>query len=68
MNLVPVAVAILGTIYTKYQRQCCDDANDTVLIENNGVAPEWSCNPFSSDSITFNESSITSIIAELSQH
>ena len=44
-----------------------DDASDTVLIENNGVAPEWGCNPFSSNSIVFNENSITSLIAEFSQ-
>ena len=24
----------------------CDDASDTILIENNGVAPQWDCNPF----------------------
>ena len=24
----------------------CDDASETVLIENNRVAPEWGCNPF----------------------
>ena len=27
-------------------RQHCDDASDTVFIENNRVAPEWGCNPF----------------------
>ena len=32
-------------------RQLWDDAGDSVLIESNGVAPEWGCNPFSSDSI-----------------
>ena len=30
----------LGLIYTKRQRQCCDDVWDSVLIENNRVAPE----------------------------
>ena len=34
-------------------RQLCNDA------------PEWSCNPFSSDSIDFNENRITSVMAEL---
>ena len=48
-------------------RQLCDDASDTILIENIGGAPEWSCNPFSSDSIVFNENSIASVIAELLQ-
>ena len=46
----------------------CDDAGDTVLNENNGIAPEWYCNPFSSDPIDFNENRIASVIAELSQH
>ena len=49
-------------------RQLCDDVSDTVLIENNRVAPEWGCNPFSNDSIVFNKNIIASIIAELSQH
>ena len=55
----------LGPIYTKRQRQRCDDACDFVLIENNIVAPEWVCNPFSSDSIVFNKNRITSVIAVL---
>ena len=38
---------LLGCIYTKCQQQICDDASDSVLIENNRVAAEWSCNPFS---------------------
>ena len=46
--------------------QLCDDASDTGLTENNGVAPEWGCNPFSSDTIVLND--IASIIAEFSQH
>ena len=44
-------------------RQLCDDASDSVLIENNGVAPEWGCYPFLSDSTDFNENRITSVIA-----
>ena len=55
----------LGSVYTKRQRQCCDDACDSVLTENNGVAPEWSCNPFSSNSTVFNDNSMTSVIAAL---
>ena len=39
--------------------QFCDDACDSVLIENNGIASESGCNPFSSDSIVFNENRIT---------
>ena len=49
-------------------RELSNDACDSVLIENNGVAPEWGCNLFSSDSTDFNENRIASIIAELSQH
>ena len=47
-------------------RQLCE-ACDSVLIENNGVTPEWVCNLFSSDSTDFNENRIASVIAELSQ-
>ena len=36
-------------------QQLCDDASNTVLIENNGVAPDWSCYPFLSNSIVINE-------------
>ena len=45
----------------------CHDANNIVLIENNGVTPEWGCNPFLSYSIVFNENGIASVIAELLQ-
>ena len=58
-------MAGLGLVYTKCQRQCCDDACDSNLIENNRVAPEWICNPFSSDSTDFNENKIASLIAAL---
>ena len=47
--------------------QLCDDANDTVLIENNWVTPDWDFNPFSSYIIICNENSIISVITELSQ-
>ena len=57
----------LRPVYTKRQHQHCDDTNDIVLIENNGVAPEWGWDQFLSNSIDFNENSIASIIAELSQ-
>ena len=46
-------------------QQLCDDTSNTVLIENNGVTPEWGCNPFSSDSIVFNENSMASVITVL---
>ena len=45
--------------------QLCDDANDTVLIENNRVTPECGCNPFSGDSIFINDNNIVSVIPEL---
>ena len=44
-----------------------DDASHSVLIENNGVAPDWASYLFSSDSIVFNENRIASVIAELLQ-
>ena len=48
-------------------RQFCDDTRDSVLFENNEIAPEWGCNPFLSDSIVFNKNRIASIITELLQ-
>ena len=63
-NLI-MQVSLLGPIYTKRQRQRCDDACDSVLIENNRVAPEWGCNLFSSDSFVFNENRIASVITAL---
>ena len=51
---------ILHQVSASMLRQLCDDACDTALIENNGVAPEWTCNPFSIDSIVFNENRIAS--------
>ena len=48
-------------------QQLCDDASYTVVIENNGVARKWVATSFLSNSIVFNENSVTSIIAELSQ-
>ena len=44
------------------------DASDTVFTENNGVAQEWAAIPIWSNSIVFNENSIPTVIAELSQH
>ena len=46
-------------------RQLCDDACDSVVIEINGIAPEWVCNPFSSDPTVFHENRIVSVIAAL---
>ena len=45
--------------------QLCYDTNDTVLIDNNGVTRKWDATPFWSDSLVFNENTIVSIIAEL---
>ena len=45
-------------------QQLCDDTSNSVLIENNGVAPDWDCNLFLSNFIE--ENRIPSIIAELS--
>ena len=49
-------------------RQLCDNASDTILIESNRVAWKWVATSFQSGSIVFNENSMASIIAELSQH
>ena len=38
-------------------RQLCDDAGNSFLIENNRVTADWGCNPFSSDTVVFNENS-----------
>ena len=65
------ALADLGSVCTKRQRQRChnsvmsDDASNSVLIENNGVTPEWGCNPFSSDFIVFNDNRITRVITRV---
>ena len=65
-NNVPLILLIpVGPIYTKRQRQRCDDACDSVLTENNRVAPEWVCNLFSSGSTVFKENRIASVIAVL---
>ena len=39
-------------------QEICDDASNSVLIENNRVTAGWSCNSFSSVSIDFNENRI----------
>ena len=49
-------------------QQLCDDDSDSVLIENNGITPDSGCNPFSSDTVVFNEKRIASVITELLQH
>ena len=64
-SLEGIFVSSLGPIYTKRQRERCDDACDSVLVENNRVASEWVWNPFSSDSTVFNENRIASVIAAL---
>ena len=46
-------------------RQCCDKFSDTTAIKNNGVTSKWVITLFWSNSIVFNESSITSTIAAL---
>ena len=49
-------------------QQSCDDASDTVLIENNRVTRKWVATPIWTNSIIFNENSTSGVIAELSQH
>ena len=43
-------------------RPLCDDASNSVLIENNEVTQKWVATPFWSDFIVFNENNILSII------
>ena len=57
--------SLLGPVYTVCQHQCCNDASDTALIEDNEITAEWSGNPFSMDTVVFNESSIASVVAAL---
>ena len=62
--------AMLEPVYTKRQSQRCDNSVMTLVIlfslKNNGVTRKWVATPFLSDSIAFNESSITSVIAAMS--
>ena len=44
------------------------DASNTVLIEKNGFTEKWVAVRIWSNSIVFNENSITSFLAKLSQH
>ena len=48
-------------------QQVCDDAGDSVLIENNSVTWKWVAVPFWSDSIIFNENRIACVFAKLLQ-
>ena len=58
----------LGPVYTKRQRQRRDNSAMILFsLKNNRAAPEWVCNPFSSDSIDFNENRIASVIARSSR-
>ena len=54
----------VSLVYTKRQRQHCDDTSDTVLIENNRVAQESNLELLY---IVFNENSIASDIPKLMQ-
>ena len=58
-------VHCLRHVYLEGQHQRYDDASDTAVVENDGMTPNGGCNPFWSDSIVFNQSSISSIIAAL---
>ena len=52
-------------VSTSTLRECYNDAGDSVLIENNGVAPECGGNPFSINYTVFNENIIASVIVAL---
>ena len=62
-----VSAPVRVHLHTKRQQQLCNDTSNSVLIENNGVIPEWTCNPFPSDTVVFNENRIASFIPELLQ-
>ena len=63
----PILGARLHQASVLILRQLCNDTSDSVLIEINGLTQIWVATPFWSNSIDFNENSIPSIIAELSQ-
>ena len=53
--------SLLGPLYNDRQRQHSVNVVmmlGTSLIENNGVAPEWGCNTFWSDSVVLNERNV----------
>ena len=55
-------ITALGSVYTRCYHLSCNDVRDPVLIENNGVAPGVTT-PFWSNSIVFNQTSITRVNA-----
>ena len=55
----------LGPVSTKRQHQCCNDACDSVLIENNGVTPRMDLQPIFKQFTIFNENRIASVIPTL---
>ena len=57
--------ALLDQASASMLQQLWDDVSDSLLIENNGVASEWGCNPFWSNCIVFNQTSMASVIAAL---
>ena len=56
------------TVKGPFTPSVSDDANNSVLVENNGVIWKWVATPIWSDFIVFNENTIASIIAKSSQH
>ena len=61
----------LGPVYTKLQRQCCNKSSMTLALlfslKTMELLQNWGYNPFSGDSIVFNENYVASVIAELMQ-
>ena len=66
-SCLPSVRAHLHQVSASRLWQLYDDACNSILIENNGVAPEWGCNWFSSESTDSYENKIASLIAEMSQ-
>ena len=57
--------AHLHQVSASMLQQLCNDSDNIVLIENNGVASKLVATPFLSDFIVSNDISITSVIAAL---
>ena len=57
--------AHIHRVSTSTLRQVCHDTSNSVLIEKNGVTPEYGGNPFSINYTVFNENIIASVIVAL---
>ena len=58
---------VRDTVLIEKKWELPKSAETALITTGNGVTPDWGCNQSSSNSIVFIESSIASVIAELSQ-